>query len=208
LIWSRALIHFNTRETELKRPYPARGEDKIFPRLLSYALDNICCNMHNPTVTKTLNERILKAAKIASRELEQANVPHALCGGLAVEFYGYPRMTADVHFAVGDEAFHHHADGLVTLKVPIVSVDGIAIDFVSSDFETGEALDGIPVVSLPTLIVMKLRAGRQRDIADLVELIKRGAVAPETIEVPDSALVARWQRVQRLASKEVQWLNL
>src|SRR5947209_1805836 len=81
---------------------------------------------------------ILTAAALASQKLREAEIPHALTGGLAVGAYGYPRTTADVHFLVGDEAFEKHAGGLVTLKVPIIAVGDVGIDFVSIDDSKGE----------------------------------------------------------------------
>src|SRR6516165_7477795 len=74
---------------------------------------------------------ILDAAKVASRMLREAGVPHALAGGLAVGSHGYPRTTDNVRFLVGDEAFLHHAGGLVTLKVPLIAVGKVRIDMVS-----------------------------------------------------------------------------
>jgi len=157
--------------------------------------------MHRVHILPYMNEKIRSAARRASAELTKAGIVHAICGGLAVGHYGYPRMTVDVDFAVGDDAFNHHPGGLVTLKIPIISVDGVPVDFVSAPFEAAGELDGVPVVSLQTLVEMKLGAGRAKDIADVVELIKRGAIAPETIAVPPG-LRDRWARAQRLAETE------
>src|SRR5713101_3336959 len=74
---------------------------------------------------------ILAAAAVASRKLREAGIPHALAGGLAVGAHGYPRTTEDVDFLVGDEAFVQHAGGLVTLKLPLIAVGGVRIDFIS-----------------------------------------------------------------------------
>src|SRR3954466_5675512 len=76
---------------------------------------------------------ILSAAEVASQKLREANIPHALAGGLAVGAYGYPLTTAVVEFLVGDEAFEKHAGGLVTLKLPIIAIGKVLIDFVSID---------------------------------------------------------------------------
>src|SRR5437016_7983251 len=74
---------------------------------------------------------ILTAVEVASRELREAGIPHALAGGLAVGAHGYPRTTDDVKFLVGDEAFVQHVGGLVTLKVPLIAVGKVRIDMVS-----------------------------------------------------------------------------
>jgi len=161
---------------------------------------------------------ILEAAETASRKLREAEIPHALAGGLAVGAHGYPRTTDDVDFLVGDEAFEKHAGGLVTLKLPLISVGGVRIDFVSMDDSQQERADArdavdhpplsqdLPVVPLPMLIYMKLKAGRQKDIADVVELLKRGRIE---IQVVDQYLqehaphqVRRWERTKEIAASE------
>ncbi len=161
---------------------------------------------------------ILSAAELASQKLREANIPHALAGGLAVGAHGYPRTTADVDFLVGDEAFEKHAGGLVTLKVPIIAVGKVLIDFVSIDETKNEGRqlrpaveqppesNGIPIVPLPALVYMKLKAGRQKDIADLVELLKRGVVDLEEIDrhlaeyAPGQ--LKRWEKVKEMAARE------
>jgi hypothetical protein len=161
---------------------------------------------------------ILQAAEVASRKLQQAGIPHALAGGLAVGAHGYPRTTDDVDFLVGDEAFETHAGGLVTLKLPLIAVGKVRIDFVSIEGTEQEreqartAVDHpaisheVPIVSLPVLVYMKLKAGRQKDIADVVELLKRGRIE---IDVVDSYLrenapnqVRRWERAKEIAASE------
>ena len=161
---------------------------------------------------------ILSAAELASRKLREANIPHALAGGLAVGAHGYPRTTADVDFLVGDEAFEKHAGGLVTLKLPIIAIGKVLIDFVSIDETKNEGRQlrpavenppesaGVPIVPLPALVYMKLKAGRQKDVADLVELLKRGMIDLEEIDrhlaeyAPDQ--LRRWERVKEMAARE------
>jgi hypothetical protein len=161
---------------------------------------------------------ILRAAETASRKLREAGIPHALAGGLAVGAHGYPRTTDDVDFLVGDEAFEKHAEGLVTLKLPLIAVGSVRVDFVSLDDnqqerdEAREAVDHppfsqeVPVVPLPVLIYMKLKAGRQKDIADVVELLKSGRIE---IHIIDRYLrehaphqVRKWERTKEIAAGE------
>ncbi len=49
---------------------------------------------------------------------------------------GYPRATSDVDFLVGDEAFEHHAGGIVTKRVA-VQVNGVAVDCLSIAADEG-----------------------------------------------------------------------
>ncbi len=161
---------------------------------------------------------ILDAVEVASRTLTEAGIPHALAGGLAVGAHGYPRTTDDVDFLVGDEAFVKHAGGLVTLKVPLIAIGKVRVDFVAIEESKGEegqlrpavesppVSESIPVVPLTALVYMKLKAGRQKDITDLVELLKRGKIEVDVMDryltqhAPDR--MPRWERTKEIAARE------
>jgi hypothetical protein len=161
---------------------------------------------------------ILAAAEVASIKLREAGIPHALAGGLAVGAHGYPRTTDDVDFLVGDEAFVKHAGGLVTLKLPLIAVGSVRVDFVSIDESKGETeqlraavedpptSERIPIVPLTVLVYMKLKANRQKDLTDLVELLKRGKVEVDEIDTylarHAADLVPRWERTKEVAARE------
>ena len=163
-------------------------------------------------------QEILHAVEVASAKLREAGVPHALAGGLAVGAHGYPRTTDDVDFLVGDEAFVTHAGGLVTLRVPLVAVGKVRIDLVPIDpspdgrkqlrpaVESPPQSEQIPIVPLEALIYMKLKAARQKDIADLVELLKRGRIDADEVGryLAQSApeLVQKWEKVRKTAAAE------
>src|SRR6185436_8535667 len=87
---------------------------------------------------------VLDAMRASAAELTRLGVRHWLVGGLAVGAYGYPRATKDVDFLVGDEAFEHHAGGLVTMKpgVPI-QANGIIVDHLSA--QAGESFLTAPL---------------------------------------------------------------
>jgi len=123
---------------------------------------------------------VLEAMRVASTALKQAGVRHVVVGGLAVGAHGFPRATRDVDFLVGDEAFEHHAGGLVTLRsgVPF-QVNRVAVDFIGIEAgegflaaaltaEAGSMIDG------PSLVYMKLKSPRHRDRTDVIELVKAG----------------------------------
>jgi hypothetical protein len=161
---------------------------------------------------------ILAAVEAASRKLREAGIPHALAGGLAVGAHGYPRTTEDVDFLVGDEAFLHHPGGLVTLKVPLIAVGTVRIDMVSIEpsemekeqlrpaLENPPKSEEIPIVPLTALVYMKLKASRQKDLADLVELLKRGKIDIQEmdryLEKQVPALLRQWESVKALAARE------
>lgn len=149
---------------------------------------------------------VLNAARIASEQLRSVGIRHALVGGLAVGAHGHPRVTKDVDFLVGDEAFAHHDGGLVTIAPGVpVQVGNIAVDPISiaPDEEHLDAAvahpvmsNGIPIASIEVLFYLKLKSPRRKDAADIVELVKEGVatssvrryleeVAPDLIEKLD-----------------------
>jgi hypothetical protein len=131
-----------------------------------------------------VSDEVLGAMKAAHETLKGAGIPHALVGALAVGAYGYPRASKDVDFLVGDEAFDHHASGIVTLKPGVpVEFKGIIIDPISiapGSEHLKQALDrpmeseGIPVAPPEALVYMKLMSPRRKDSADIVELLAGG----------------------------------
>ena len=125
-----------------------------------------------------VSPKVIDAMYAASAALSNAGVPHAVAGALAVGANGRPRATKDADFLVGDEAFEHHAGGLVTLRAGIpFQVNGVAIDLltIAPDEEfLRETLDRAPGAFLeaPPLVYLKLKSPRLQDQADIVELVK------------------------------------
>jgi len=117
--------------------------------------------------------------------LSEAGIRHALVGALAANAYRTrPRTTEDIDFLVGDEAFEKHEGGFVTMRVPVVEVDGIDIDqvplsdalrVVEDGLNRAPVSEGVPIASLETLVVMKLLAGRTQDLADIEAIVESGA---------------------------------
>jgi hypothetical protein len=126
-----------------------------------------------------------RAVREVSRMLSTAGIRHALVGALAANAYRTrPRTTEDIDFLVGDEAFEKHDGGFVTMRVPVVEVDGIDIDqvpltdalrVVEDGLNRAPVSDGVPIASLETIVVMKLLAGRTQDLADIEAIIESGA---------------------------------
>lgn len=125
---------------------------------------------------------IEEAVKGASEALSKAGIRHALVGGLAVGAWGYPRWSRDVDFLMGDEAFIVHPGGFITFApgVPI-SFAGVAIDslsigpdegFLAEALENALVVDGVPIAPIEALVYMKLKSPREKDHADVVELVK------------------------------------
>jgi hypothetical protein len=125
---------------------------------------------------------VLQAMRTASGRLRELGIRHALVGALGVGAHGYPRATKDVDFLVGDEAFEHHAGGLVSITAGVpVQVGDVPIDPLSlrpDEPHLVEALGqavvsgGVPVAPLEALVYLKLKSPRRRDAADVVELLR------------------------------------
>lgn len=126
-------------------------------------------------LTDVVAARVIEAMEKASAALARAGVRYAVAGALAVGANGHPRATKDADFLVGDEAFEHHAGGLVTLRPGIpFQVNGVAIDLLTiapDEQFLQEALDG-SFLEAPPLVYLKLKSPRLQDQADIVELVK------------------------------------
>ena len=145
--------------------------------------------------------KVLDAMRAASAQLSKIGVRHVLVGGLAVGAHGHPRATRDVDFLVGEEAFEHHAGGLVTMRPGMpIQVDGVIVDFLSAQamqvpLDAGVPGASVPLAALPTLAHLKLLSPRRKDSADVIELIKAGADTKqvhEYLEQHAPQLIAKW----------------
>ncbi len=133
---------------------------------------------------KAVSNGVWEAMHAAHRALDQAGIPHALVGALAVGAYGYPRASTDVDFLVGDEAFERHEGGIVTLKAGVpIEYKGVVIDPISispGSEHLREAVEhpivseGIPVAPPEAVVFMKLMSPRRKDAVDIVELVASG----------------------------------
>lgn len=133
-------------------------------------------------VAEVVAPRVMDALRAAAAQLEHLGIRHVVVGGLAVGAYGYPRATKDVDFLVGDEAFEHHAGGLVTMRpgVPI-QVNGVLIAHLSAQPDESFLTALLPAAGTPLTVApielltyLKLKSPRSKDRADLVELVKAG----------------------------------
>lgn len=132
---------------------------------------------------RVVARRVLDDARRVSATLVELGVPHALVGGLAVGLHGHPRATKHVDFLVGREAFETTIP-LLVLREELAGVGQWGmIDLIAALPEdpilAAEVLEGgsdwIPVVSIEVLMLMKLRAGRTQDLADIEALVRVGA---------------------------------
>lgn len=142
-----------------------------------------------------VSPRILANALATSERLRHLGIPHALVGGLAVGIHGHPRATRDVDFLVGPEAFVT-TQPLSVFRPELISILQLgAIDLLAA-LPDDPLLAGaiqlpgegeLPVVSIEILVLMKLRAARAQDLADIEHLVRAGM---------DLAAVSAWLRAQ------------
>jgi hypothetical protein len=133
-------------------------------------------------LAEVVASRVLLDAVETSRRLTELGVPHALIGGLAVGIHGHPRATKDVDFLVGDLAFERVAPILVFRDELRDLVRVGVIDLMPIPAELSELADAlrvpaageIPVIGPEALTLLKLRANRPQDRADLIALINSG----------------------------------
>jgi len=127
--------------------------------------------------------KVLLNAIDTSERLRALGIPHALVGGLAVGLHGHPRATQDVDFLVGQSAFAKVSPVLV-LRDELREVMRVGVvDFIAAigtDAAFASSLQvpdpgEVPLIRVEILVVMKLRAGRLQDIADIEHLLEAGA---------------------------------
>ena len=133
--------------------------------------------------------RVLLDAFEASDRLRRLGIPHALVGGLAVGHHGHPRATKDVDFIVGDAAFQKTSPLLVFREELSDVVSWGVIDLIATtdDPPLQQALavpepGEVPIISVSGLVLMKLRAARPQDVADVSRLVEAGADVREILD--------------------------
>ncbi|MFM8402477.1 MAG: nucleotidyltransferase domain-containing protein, partial [Pirellula sp.] len=62
------------------------------------------------------NETLWNVALDCHRALEQANIPHSICGGVAVCLHGYQRNTTDIDIIIRDQDVPRVKDLLIALS--------------------------------------------------------------------------------------------
>lgn len=128
------------------------------------------------------------------RLLADAGVAFKIVGGVAVVHHGYERATVDVDVLVAADALpridavlaahgfdrpaperlrHIESNGRVDLLVAGAPLPRAGAGVYPSPTELGASPRDKDVVDLAGLVTLKIRAGRKRDVADVVELLKK-----------------------------------
>ena len=157
--------------------------------------------MTGPQVYAMLeNETLWEAALHCHAVLKQAEVAHAVCGGVAVCLHGYRRNTVDVDVLIRKESsetvrrvFEDEGLEWIPERHEFVTPSKIPIPFLlagdragsgsvltlpdPAETTTTETIDGLPVLRLSRLFETKIACGEgnprrtHKDFADVVELI-------------------------------------
>lgn len=156
-------------------------------------------------------------AKIA-RLLDEANIAYALVGALALNEYGYQRVTVDVDLLMTREgltAFKErylgrgYVDKFPGSKGMRDTENAVTIDIVIAGDYPGDGKpkpvkfpdpegvavrgDGIALLPLPRLVELKLASGmsaphRLKDLADVLELVRAAQLSQDLARELDSSV--------------------
>jgi len=138
-------------------------------------------------------------SSLARIERALVGFEHALIGGQAVFYSGYERFSGDIDVGVirpvRDAAAAlvkagfrlregaRFVDPDTQVEVDVVKLPRVTIPYVKTPrrVDAGPGLV-VPVLPLPALMALKMKVGRLKDEADVIELLKAGAV-PDRDEV-------------------------
>jgi hypothetical protein len=161
------------------------------------------------------DDRVHQAMRRVAGELEKAGIRYAIIGGMAVNAHRHERTTKDVDFlltAEGLAVLRQIADASDFEPVPgrprrfVDRPTGVTFDvLVAGRFPgngepgpiafpdpatVGEIIDGLRVVHLPSLVQLKLAAGRHQDFADVISLIRANKLDERFAEELDASIRA------------------
>lgn len=177
--------------------------------------------------------RLHSTLRRLAQRLDQENIPYGLLGGLALAEHGYPRLTEDIDLLMTPAGLERFRERFVgrgyrpafpdAKKTFRDTETGVRIEIVTTGEYPGDGLpkpvafpdpaapettilaEGIRVVTLVTLIELKLASGasaphRLRDLADVQDLIIRLELPLSFAGCLDSSVQAAyrdlWQRAQ------------
>lgn len=130
-----------------------------------------------------------EALEIIGEIADSQGIDWALCGGVAMQIYGSPRLTKDLDFIasgvmplapVKHLSFGGHRYQVETSR-QIVDADWIVRrdawkDLFKAALADAVDINGVPVVSPEWLVLLKWAAGRPKDEEDAVFLLQSGLV--------------------------------
>src|SRR5579871_4340566 len=143
------------------------------------------------------NDPVHKTMRRIIKDLEKANIPYALMGGMAVNLHGYRRTTNDVDALLTPEGLAEFKKRFVPKHYEPVAgrsrrfrdcKNQVIVDFLVTGLFPGSGKpgpivfpdpvavrtvrEGMQVIDLQVLIELKLAARRHQDFADVISLIR------------------------------------
>jgi hypothetical protein len=144
-------------------------------------------NMNNNPNPMIDYETAMKALRSISKHADRKNIPWALIGGVAMAFYGSPRLTKDVDVIAagilpieaerklnfGGERYRAKVWKKTVPVDWIVRSDNVDVFYQKALAEAHTLHDGPPLVTPEWLVILKYIAGRFRDQQDAIFLLKK-----------------------------------
>lgn len=144
--------------------------------------------LQNPSNLMIATDTGIEAAQQMGQIAAREEIEWALAGGLAMHLYGSPRLTKDVDIIASRDLSltPQHRLGFggssYTLQVGkyavqidwIVRNDGYQKYYGAALKDAIELSNGLRLVKPEWLVILKLNAGRQKDLDDIVFLLRQG----------------------------------
>lgn len=161
--------------------------EKEYQQLVERMLENAA----SPMISSDTG---VAAAQLAGQLAAQEEIEWAVAGGLAMYFYGSPRMTKDVdiiasqdlaltpthRLSIGGSSYTLQVGNYAVQVDWIVRSDGYQKYYRAALKEAVTLPNGLRVASPEWLVILKLNAGRQKDYDDIVFLLKQ----PKLVDRP------------------------
>jgi hypothetical protein len=168
--------------------------------------------LQNPANLMISTDTGIEAAQKIGQLATQEEIEWAVAGGLAMHLYGSPRLTKDIdiiasrHLSLPPQHRLSFGGSSYTLQVGkyavqidwIVRSDGYQKYYRAALKEAIELSNGLHIVTPEWLVILKFNAGRQKDLDDIVFLLKQ----PTLIDRPTVK-----QKVVETAGEDV-WLAM
>jgi hypothetical protein len=177
--------------------------------------------LENTAVPMISSDTGIEAAGQIGQLAAQEEIEWAIAGGLAMYFYGSPRLTKDVDIIASKNLSLTPAHPLgfggssYTLQVGryavqidwIVRNDGYQKYYLAALREAVKMPNGLRVVTPEWLVILKINAGRQKDLDDIVFLLQvdRPTIKRKVVETAGEdawlAMLPNFRRLCDLADR-------
>jgi hypothetical protein len=157
----------------------------------------------------------------ANRAYAALGIRYALVGGLAAGAYGAPRVTRDIDFLVGSEAFVHRGPLIAFAVAMPLQAYSVAIDPIPLPEDETQAIAlarsltdphmdvslgvEVPMLDATALAYMKLATPRFKDLGDVVAMLLAGTIDRDQLReyvAADPSIEARYEAALEELNRE------